>query len=314
MPKNGYIIFPGSSSTQLAKKLSRSLNWTLGKTEIARFTNSELRLRVSTKVKNKNCLVVQSTSTPVNDNLFYLFLQVETLKRSGAKQIVAVIPYFGYSRQHKTFRPGECASTDMILKILAVLGVSEVITIDFHNLDALGSTPIPVKSISALPILAETVARQIDISKAVMVSPDEGGIRRAQNFANCLFDQKNKQIIFIKKQRDYDKIHKINHQELIGRLKIAGKTVIIVDDICTTGKTLLSAVKFCMWQGAEKIYAVITHPDMDEITLGMIEKSQIVKLFTTNTIEYFKTYVTSSKKVEIVDIANVIAPTIFINP
>ncbi len=311
MNKKPYIIFFGSASTKLAKKLAVILKLPTGKKEIVRFANSEYRLRILTKVKDKNCIIVQSTCNPVNDNLMELFLLIDTLKRSDARGIIAVIPYFGYSRQHKNFRQGECVSAEMILKILVSLGANKIITLDFHNLKNTQNFPNHFKNVSALPLMARVVAKKVDISNSVVVSPDVGGYHRAQIFANHLFNKRGVPVLVIKKQRDLNQIHKIKHGKLINNVKILGKTVIIIDDICTTGKTLLSAVNICVQQGAKQIYAVVTHPDMDSSVVDMIDKSQIVRFYTTNSIEYFNAVARNSKKIRSVDISKILTKAEF---
>lgn len=303
MRKKDYVIFSGSTSKKLTKKMSGVLQLPLGTVEFCKFANSEFRLRVIDRVLNKICLVVQTTNRPVGNNLLELFFLIDTLKKSGAKRIVALIPYFGYSRQHTAFRSGECVSTLCILKLLRATGVDKVVTFDFHNVGSLKASPLPVANLSILTFLAQAVARKIIISNAMVVSPDEGGAVRAQVFSDCLFGKKGVPVTVIKKQRDHNKLHTVKHQKDFAQDgKLAGKTVILVDDICTTGKTLLSAITLCAKQGARSVYAVVVHADVDESVLSAIQNSPLMRMFTTNTIEKVENLARPFSKIEVVDI------------
>lgn len=304
MNKKDYLIFPGSASKKLAKKMSGFLGSPLGNTEVSKFNNSEFKVRILSSVKNKNCIIVQTTSNPASDNLLELFFMIDTIKKAGAKKIIVVIPYFSYSRQHVDFRLGECISTDIIFKIISTLGAGRIITLDFHNLESLESAPLPVINISALPFIAKEMEEKIGISNVVIVSPDEGGECRAQVFSDSFLSGEGRKVIVMKKKRDYNKIHMIKREKnFADKRNIKGKIAIIVDDICTTGKTLLSAVETCAKSGAKKIYAVIVHADMDESIVSLINKSPLEKLFITNSIEKAGNITKCSPKIEIIDIS-----------
>ena len=303
--KKKYIIFSGTASKELTKKLSVFLGLPLGIVEMDRFANSEFRVRIPTKVKNKSCIIVQTTNNPVSDNLLELFFLIDILRKSDAKEIIVVIPYFGYSRQHINFRSGECVSTDIILKIISTLGADKVITVDFHNLESLKFAPVPVVNVSVLPFIATFIRKRFDVVNSIIVSPDEGGKERAQVFADHFFDNKENRVVVVRKERDYSNIHKIKHiEDFTGKTNIQGKSVILVDDICTTGRTLLSAINLCTKHKAKEIYAVIVHPDMDDPVLSLINNSALTKLFTTNTIEKATLFAKYSSKIELLDISN----------
>lgn len=302
-PRN-LLIFSGISSTKLAEKMAGVLHLPVGKTELVQFANTEYRLRILSKVKNKNCLVVQSTGRPANDNLMELFLLVDTLKRSGAKKITVLIPYFGYSRQHKNFRNGESVTAKMILDILASLGAGKIVTFDLHSLELAKNSKLPIQNISLLPLFSEIIARKINPCNAVVISPDEGGFERAKIFADNFFNKSQGTVVVIKKRRDLHILHKVIH-EAPSENKIKGKDVIIVDDICTTGKTLLSAVNICLSQGAKLVYAVIVHADMDKATVARIIKSSMAKFFTTTTLENFQAHKLPPAKFEVIDTSKI---------
>lgn len=306
MYKKSRLIFSGSASEKLTEKMSAVLQVPLGAVEKRAFANSEFRLRVVGAVRHKACTVVQTTSRPVGDNLLELFFLVDTLNRSGAKRVVAVIPYFGYSRQHTAFRSGECVSADSVLKMLRAVGAAKVVTFDFHSVESITSSPLPVIHVSTLPFLAHSTAKQISVSNAVVVSPDEGGAARAKLFSDCLFGEKGRTVVVIKKRRAYAEPHQVRHErDVVNDATLSGKTVILVDDICTTGQTLLSAVALCAKRKARKIYAVVVHADMDEAVLAAIQDSPLATLFTTNTIEKVEKMARPFSKVKVIDIGEV---------
>lgn len=296
-------IFAGTASTALARSLAKKLAIPLGNIERASFVNSEFRLRILERVNGKDCIVVQSTGNPTHDNLFELFLLVDALTRGGAKKVTMVTPYFGYSRQHRHFRSGEAVSSEVILRTLKMLGADKVITCDFHNLESIETSPLPITNVSALPLLARIARKRIDPKKAVVVSPDTGGIERAKLFAKTFFDGESERFTFAEKERSLHKTHHIKRITLDAPKLIAGNVAVIVDDICTSGKTLLSAAKLCVKHGATAVYAVVTHPDMDEQALAAIIASPLKAFFTTNSMGE-KTF---RKKITVDDVAEVIA-------
>ncbi len=311
MNKSRYnYIFAGTASPDIAKKLAKKLGLPLGKTELTRFVNSEFRLRIRENVAGKNCIVVQSTCAPVHENIMELLLLVDTLKKGGAKKILAVIPYFGYSRQHTHFRAGEAVSSGVILRTLKMLGTDKVVTCDFHNLESLETSPLPIQNVSAFPFLAKELRRIVNINTAVVVSPDEGGIARGKLFATYFFGKKQVRFTFFRKERDLHKAHSITHTTCENEQVLKGRVIIVVDDICTSGNTLLSAVNLCLRNGAEAVYAAITHPDMDKIVLRRVVKSSIKRIVTTNSVGQ-KDNLRQSKKIKTIGIANILDTTLF---
>lgn len=304
------FVFAGTASPDIAKRLAGKLRLPLGKTELTRFVNSEFRLRIRENVAGKNCIIVASTGAPVHENIMELFLLVDTLRKGGAKEILAVIPYFGYSRQHARFRDGESVSSDVILRTLRLLGAKTVITCDFHNAKHLETAPLHVRNISALPFLANEFRRIVKADGAVVVSPDEGGITRGKLFASHFFGKKKTQFTFFRKKRDLHRAHRITHTTCENEKLLKGQSVIVVDDICTSGNTLLSAVTLCLKKGAKDVYAAITHPDMDKAVIRRVMRSPIKRIVTTNSIGQ-KDNIKQSKKIKTVDITDVLDSSLF---
>ncbi len=193
------LLYIGSASAELGATIAATLQLPIEKIEHTRFRNTEMRLRVQSEVAGRSCIVVQSTGQPVHDNLFELFLLVDTLKQSGAAHITAVVPYLGYARQHKRFRAGECVTSVMILRMLKHLGADRVVTVNAHHPESFADAPLPVTNISVLSAFADVCRSDAPPTTTVVVSPDEGGRGRAMEFARHLFQKNDIEIAWIKK-------------------------------------------------------------------------------------------------------------------
>ena len=178
-------IFSGSASKTLAEKVCSILGIQLSSLEIKVFSDGEKRFRVLDSVLDKDCIIFQSTSTPVDENYMELFFIVDGLKRSGARSITLVMPYFGYQRQDHIFREGEAVSLEVIVKIIESLGVSKVISFDLHSIKIPELFKIPFSHLSALPIFAKEIEKLgLENEKTCLVSPDMGGIRRIEQMTS----------------------------------------------------------------------------------------------------------------------------------
>ncbi|PIS15611.1 hypothetical protein COT62_02530 [Candidatus Roizmanbacteria bacterium CG09_land_8_20_14_0_10_41_9] len=280
-------LFSGTSHEGLAKEVSGMLHIPISGSEVVRFGNSEVRVRIDEEVKNELCLIVQSTSNPTDTHLMELFFFCDALRREEAKKVIGIIPYFGYARQDIQHRPGECISVNVIIRFLESIGFYKIYTIDLHDDGTAGVFSIPFKNLSALELLAKTARKEIKSAHAVsIVSPDQGGIERARKFGYYFFGTNDFHLSIIEKRRDLEKIHASKALDLYGDVR--GKTVILVDDVVTSGKTLINAVDLCLERGADDIYAVIVHHDFTEKAHEVIQDSRLVKLFTTNTIQLAK--------------------------
>ncbi len=278
------LVFSGTANQMLAEEVVKIVKLRISKAEVIRFNNSEVRVRICESVKDKETAVIQSTSNPADTNLMELFFFCDALKRSGARKVTGIIPYFGYARQNIQHRPGEDVSANVIIRFLETIGFDEIITIDLHDQATEGVFSIPLKALTAVPQLAKAAKQYLASTvaeKIVVVSPDQGGIERARRFAEEFFG-KATDIIIIEKKRNLDQIHEIKDLQLYGEVK--GKTVILVDDIITSGGTLIQAGELCLAKGAKNVIAAVTHHDLSEKAPDKIQKSVIEKLFTTNTI------------------------------
>jgi ribose-phosphate pyrophosphokinase len=283
-----YKLFTGTSNSILAKELAVLLKTDLSDLEITRFDNSELRIRVLDYVKGTHALVLQSCSNPTDQNYMELFFIADALKRQGVKNITAIIPYFGYARQDKQHRPGEDVSVEVMIKFIETSYINKVVLINIHEENTLAKFNIPVVHLSAIELLAKKIRSEIvnkntSLKDFIIVTPDEAGKKRAQQFSDIFFQIKNSEIGIIKKYRDLNKIHISQAVKLIGNIK--NKSVIIVDDIVTSSNTLINAADLILKNGANKVFAAVVHHDFSPDAHIKIQNSTIEKFFTTNTIQ-----------------------------
>ena len=306
-------LFSGTSNLELAKRVSKILQLPLSKAEITRFANSEVRVRIEEDVKDKTCVVIQSTSNPTDTNLMELFLFCDALRRSEAKKVIAVIPYFGYARQNIQHRVGECVSVNVIIRFLESIGFSKVYTIDLHDEATEGVFSIPFKNLTALPILAKRVKNYLEKKgikplpeNIAIVSPDQGGIERARKFGKAFFETSNFPLAVVEKQRNLAKIHLSKAIGLYGDVK--NKIAILVDDILTSGRTLINAAELCLSAGAKATLAAIVHHDFSKDAPEKLIHGPLEKIFTTDTIKLLENQ--TFEKLEEISIASLIADQI----
>lgn len=304
-------ILAGSGSRNLAEGIAELNNLDLLENHVVHFANAEMKVTLPSGIENYDkCIIVQTASNPANDNLMELFFTAETLKREGIETVEAIIPYFGYSRQDKQHLPFECVSVEIIAKLLANIGVEIVYTADIHNDKVLKNLPLKTKNLSAMQTMAKQVYKDLGIdeeteSDFTVASPDQGGIKRAELFADNFYrNPENKEVVSIKKERELDKQHLSRAIELKG--EINDKNVILVDDVSTSGGTILNAIELCKASNSVKnVYAVVVHADFAPGVPEKFRNSEIEKLYTTNSIEKTVENLSYYKKIKILDISSV---------
>jgi ribose-phosphate pyrophosphokinase len=270
------LIFSGGSNKPLAQKVASDLGLTLGNLEIVTFPDNENRIRVVDNVVGEDVVIVQSTG--ITPNLFYmeLFIIIDSMKRSGARSITLAIPYLGYQRQDHIFRDGEAVSLEVIIRILESLGVTRVISFDFHSVRIPDLFHVPVTHLSALPIFAEHINNS-DKNDLVLVSPDMGGIARIKELSALTGDLP---FVSIVKDRDLN-TGNIESNTINGEVR---KRAIIVDDVVSTGQTLIAAAELLRKNGVEEISVMATHAIFAKTASEDLENSPIDKIFVTDTI------------------------------
>jgi ribose-phosphate pyrophosphokinase len=309
------IILAGSGTYFLPLSVSKEFQIGLHHGKVTHFVNSEMKVRLPDGIsKSNHVFILQSTSNPSNNNLMEICLATDTLQRIGVKKITAVIPYFGYARQDREHLERECVSVKLVAKLLKASSITEVITVDIHNESCLGELAIPMKNISAVPELAQQIYKDLGLNKDTegeftIASPDQGGIKRAQLFAENFF--KNKQnigFVSIKKERTLDKAHVSRAVELVGEIK--DKKIIMVDDISTSGGTLLNALELCQQNGVKETYSVVIHPDFAPGVAEKLQQSDFTKIYTTNSIEKTVDNLMFYNKIQVLDIGKTIGEAI----
>lgn len=271
-------IFSGSSNRPLAKKIARALNEKLSPLEIYIFPDGERRVRVEENIVGEQAVIVQPTSTPSDQNYMELFFIADAVQRSGAKSTAAVVPYLGYQRQDHIFRDGEAVSLEVIVKTLEAVGINLLIAFDLHSIKIPEVFKIPVLHLSALPLFAEEITRRgWKDPETVLVSPDMGGIRRIKMLSELL---DNMPYAAIEKQRDLA----TGRVEALGIQGKIGRRAIMVDDMISSGGTMIKAAELLTEKGAEEIYVFATHPVFSARAPMMLQDSLIHDVYVTDTV------------------------------
>jgi ribose-phosphate pyrophosphokinase len=246
------IILPGPASPDLAKRLADELKVRPVPVFFKRFPDGESYIRINSEVQDEDVAIVQTTSPPQDERMMQLFLLASAAKNQGAKTITAIVPYFAYSRQDKVFLPGEAFSAKTVVDVLKTCGVSQIITVNVHNPAALKGFTVPVKDLSAIPLLAEYFRDQ-GFEDAVSLSMGKKGLATAKEAASVLKGGYN----YVPTRRDRH-TGKVSIEEK--PLEVKGKVAIFFDDIISSGGTMIKAVTHARNQGAAKVYAACVHP------------------------------------------------------
>ena len=291
-------ILSGTSNLKLSKDISKKLKLKLVNTNIRRFSDGEIYIEINENIRGNSVFVIQSTSNPANDNLMELLLVVDALKRSSAKNVTAVIPYFGYARQDRKVAPRTSISAKVVANLITNAGASRVVTVDLHAGQIQGFFDIPVDNLFATPIFARHVKKKMKLNNLICVSPDVGGVERTRALSRRL----NSNIAIIDKRRPAP--GKSEVMNIVGSVK--NKNCVIVDDIIDSGGTIVNAAKALKDKGAKDVYVYITHAVLSGHAVQKIEKSEIKKLITTNTIDNSQK-TKGSKKIEIISLAPMIS-------
>lgn len=293
---NAPKIFAGSSNPTLAQTVSKISKIKLGRIELGKFKDSEIDVWVKDDVNNTNVFILQSNSNPVNDNIIELALIADALRRSGADKITAIIPYFGYSRKEKQSRRGEPISAKVIADLIIESGINKVICLDLHADAIVGFFDVPVIYLTALEVLARRLKAE-KLKEPIVVAPDVGGVKRARNFASIL----NAPLAVIEKHRQTTTRDKMEVLSISG--EVSGETAIIIDDVISTGGTIIESANALKKKGVKKIIVCATHGVFSGNAVFNLEKSPIDKIIVTDSI--FQSV--KSKKIETVTVSGLIA-------
>jgi len=294
-----FKIFSGNSNLALANEICQNLNVPLGRALVGRFKNGETRVRIEENVRGSDVFLIQSICAPVNHHLMELLLMIDALRRASARRITAVMPYYGYAKQEKKTAGREPISAKLVSNLITTAGVHRVLTLDLHAAAIEGFFDIPVDHLRAAPILAERF-KQMNPADMVVVSPDTGGVNRANDFRERL----GASLAIIAKQRPQPDVSEI--LEMVGEVK--DKTAVIVDDMISTGGTLIEAADLLMERGAKEVYACATHAILAGNSAELIRNSVVKKVVVTNTIPVSAEQ--CNEKIEVLTVAPLLAEAI----
>lgn len=296
-------LFALSSNQVLAEKVASVMGISLGKSSVRQFSDGEIQVNIEESIRGNHVFILQSTSSPVNDNLMEILIMVDALKRASAETISVVMPYYGYARQDRKARAREPITSKLVANMLEVAGVNRLLTVDLHAAQVQGFFDIPVDHLMGAPLIADYFVRQGLIGDdVVIVSPDHGGVTRARKLASYLHTP----IAIIDKRRSVDKMNTSEVMNIIG--SVEGKKCILIDDMIDTAGTICHAADALSEAGATVVYASCTHPVLSGPALDNIENSAIKKLVVLDTIELSKEKLID--KIEQISIANLIGEAI----
>ena len=300
-----YGIFSLGSNDALANKISAHLRMPLGKIKLKTFSDGEQYVQFEENIRGKSIYLIQSANAPA-DNWMRLFLALDAAHGASAKEITAVIPYYGYARQDRKAKPREPISARTLAMLLETLGTNRILTIDLHsdviggffrktNVDYLYARPVFISHLK--PFFADALAKD----EFVVVSPDAGGVVRAQSYAKRIME--NAALAIIHKERDIP--NQVARMKLIGDVK--GKVALVVDDMLDTCGTLNRAAGILLENGAREVYAAATHGVLSGNAMKTIDESPIKRVFITDTISVDRPL---SSKIEVVSVANLFGDAI----
>jgi len=270
------IVFAGNANRELSERVVQHLDLPLGKAAIGSFSDGEVMVEIMEHVRGKDVFILQSTCAPSNDNLMELLVMIDAIKRSSAKRITAVVPYFGYARQDRRPRTARVAITaKLVADMITKAGANRVLTMDLHADQIQGFFDVPVDNIYAGPVLLGDVWRH-EYPDLLVVSPDVGGVVRARAMAKHL----EADLAIIDKRRPQANVAKV--MNIIGEVK--GRTCLLMDDLVDTAGTLCEAADALKQKGATRVLAYCTHPVLSGPAVERIEKSQLDELVVTDTI------------------------------
>jgi ribose-phosphate pyrophosphokinase len=295
MPQN-VKIFSGRSTQYLAEKIALSYGTDLGTVVVTDFCDGEFQPSFEENIRGKDIFIVQSTFAPAS-NMLELLMLIDAARRASARNIIAVIPYFGFARQDRKDKPRVSIAAKLMANLLSTAGVQRIITIDLHADQIQGFFDVPVDHLFASSIFVPYL-KKLNLPNLTMASPDTGGTRRVATYAKFL----GTDFVICYKQRS--KPNEIGKMALVGEVK--GRDVVLVDDIVDTAGTLTKAAEIIMENGATSVRAMCTHPLFSNNAIERIEKSPLLEMVVTDTIPLKK----QSKKVKVISTASLFAEVI----
>src|SRR6201987_5001551 len=275
---NGAIkLVAGNSNPALAEGIGIYIGTPLAKAVVRRFADMEVFVEIQENVRGADVFVIQSTSYPANDHLMELLIIIDALRRSSARRITAVVPYFGYARQDRKPGPRTPISAKLVANLIARAGADRVMTLDLHAGQIQGFFDIPTDNLYAAPMMVRDIRERFDLAKIMVVSPDVGGVARARGLAKRI----NAPLAIVDKRRERPGESEV--MNVIG--DVSGYSCILVDDIVDSGGTLVNAAGALIAKGAKEVYAYITHGVLSGGAAARIASSRLKELVITDSIQ-----------------------------
>ena len=270
-------LLTGNSNKALSKNIAKYLKSKLVNSSIRKFSDGEIYVEINENIRGNSIFIIQSVSSPANDNLMELLLCIDALKRSSAKNITAVIPYFGYARQDRKVVPRTSISAKLVSNLITNAGADRVVTVDLHAGQIQGFFDIPVDNLFATPIFAKHIKRKIKTKNLICVAPDVGGVERARALGKKL----DVGLAIVDKRRPSP--GKSQVMNVIGNVN--NKVCILIDDIIDSGGTIINAAHALLRRGAKEVHVYATHGVFSGDAVKNIRNSKIKNLVITDSID-----------------------------
>ncbi len=294
---SGYMIFSGTANPELSEEIAKYLEMPLSQAIINRFSDGEIYIQIAESVRGKDVFIIQPTCAPANSNLMELLIMTDALKRSSAKSITAIVPYYGYGRQDRKAAPRVPITAKLVANMIETAGISRMVTVDLHASQIQGFFDIPVDNLYGAIIFLDYIKSK-NLKNPVIASPDIGGVARARYFAKKL----NLDMVIVDKRRE--KANQSEVMNVIGEVK--GKDIILIDDMVDTAGTMVQGAQALKDLGANSVMACCTHPVLSGPALERIENGALDELVVANTIPMLK----SCKKIKMLSTATMLGEVI----
>jgi ribose-phosphate pyrophosphokinase len=280
--KKKLMLFSGQGNERLSQEIAECLAVPLGDVRLTTFSSGELYARYGENIRGADVFVVQSHCEPINDRIMQQLLMIDAAKRASARRVTAVCPFYGYARQDRKAEGREPISARLLADLLSVAGADRVLTVDLHTGQIQGFFDCPVDHLTAVPLLADHLAREVE-GQVVVVSPDAGGLKLARRFANCLSESNvDSELAFIDKRRPKGTHNVAEATDVVGN--VAGSTCVLVDDMIDTAGTIVSAANLLIDRGAAEVWVAATHGVLSGPAVDRLKNAPIRQVVVTNTL------------------------------
>ena len=293
-------IFSGNANLDLAAKIGEFIGVPVGNSEVTRFSDGEIAVKIREDVRGRDVFIAQPTCAPPNENLMELLILIDALKRASASRITAVVPYYGYARQDRKDQPRVPITAKLVANLITAAGADRLLTMDLHADQIQGFFDIPVDHLYAAPVFIEDI-QKMQLKKVTVVSPDVGGIKSARGFAKRLHCE----LAVVDKRRIDARSAEV--MNIMGEVK--GRNIIMVDDIVSTAGSVTQAAKALKEKGALDIYCCITHPVLSPPSLERLDDSPVKVMKVTDSIP-LREDARANKKIQVLSVAKLLGEAI----